>query len=275
MPGRLGLIAGGGDLPVRLLDACRASGREVFVVALEGQAAPALVGSDTPHAWARIGAAGRIVDLLREAGVEELIMAGKVVRPSLAALRPDWRALKFLAARGGRLGGDDDILSAVIQAIEREEGIRVVSPAAVLGDLAAPRGPLGRCRPGAEDDADIVLGLAAARQLGALDVGQAVVVQHGLVLGVEAGEGTDQLLARCAGLRRDGPGGVLVKLKKPRQERRADLPTIGPATVHAAADAGLEGIAVHAGNCMIIEQQAVIAAADHAGLFVLGVDGRE
>ena len=99
-------------------------------------------------------------------------------------------------------------------------------------------------------------------------------MQHGLVLGVEAVEGTDQLLARCAGLRRDGPGGVLVKLKKPRQERRADLPTIGPATVRAAAEAGLAGIAVHAGNCIIVDRQDVVEAADRRGLFVVGVSAR-
>jgi hypothetical protein len=272
MPGRLGLIAGGGDLPVRLLDACRASGREVFVVALEGQAAPSLVGSDTPHAWARIGAAGRIVDLLRQAGVEELIMAGKVERPSLAALRPDWRALKFLAARGGRLGSDDDFLSSIIRAIEREEGIRVVSPTAVLGDLAAPWGPLGRCRPDAEDDADIALGLGAARQLGALDIGQAVVVQQGRVLALEAVEGTDGLIARAGALQQPGRAGILVKIPKPQQELRADPPTIGPETIRQVGAARLGGVALAAGATLVLDRAEVIRLADAAGIFVVGVD---
>lgn len=272
MPGRLGLIAGGGDLPVRLLDACRAIGREVFVVALEGQAAPSLVGAETPHAWARIGAAGRIVTLLREAGVEELIMAGKVERPSLAQLRPDWRALKFLAARGGRLGSDDDFLSSVIRAIEREEGFRVVSPAAVLVDLAAPLGPLGRCRPSDEDDADIALGIAAARQLGALDIGQAAVVQQGRVLGLEAAEGTDALIARAGALQLPGRPAVLVKIPKPQQDNRADPPTIGPQTIREAAAAGLGGIAIAAGGTLLLDRAEVVRLADAAGLFVVGVD---
>jgi DUF1009 family protein len=149
----------------------------------------------------------------------------------------------------------------------------VIGADEVIAALLAPAGLLTGAAPDAAAEGDIALGIRVAARLGELDIGQAVVVQHGLVLGVEAVEGTDQLLARCARLRRAGSGGVLVKLKKPKQERRADLPTIGPATVRAAAAAGLEGIAVHAGNCMIIEQQCVIDAADRAGLFVIGVDG--
>jgi DUF1009 family protein len=272
MPGRLGLIAGGGDLPSRLLDACRARGREVFVVALEGQAAPTLVGSDTPHAWARLGAAGRIVALLREAGVDELVMAGKVVRPSLGALRPDWRAIKFLAARGGRLGGDDDLLSTIIQAIEAEEGIRVVSAASLLADLPAPHGALGRHRPSSDDVADIALGLAAARRLGELDIGQAAVVQQGSVLALEDEEGTDVLVERAGVLQQPGRGAILVKVCKPQQEVRADPPVIGPETIRRAAAAGFAGIAVDAGGTLVLDRAEVVRLADAAGLFVVGID---
>lgn len=270
--GRLGLIAGGGVLPLRLLDACRASGREVFVVALEGQASPSLVDAGIPHAWARIGAAGRIVSLLHEAGVEELVMAGKVERPSLAELRPDWRAIKFLAGRGGRLGGDDDLLSAMIRAIEREEGIRVVSPTAVFAELAAAPGPFGRHRPSTEDEADIAVGLAAARQLGRLDVGQAVVVQEGRVLAVEAAEGTDALIARAGLLQRPGRPGILVKSPKPQQQMRADPPTIGPQTIVCVVEAKLGGVAVAAGGTLVLDRAEVIRLADAAGIFVVGVE---
>jgi DUF1009 family protein len=178
----------------------------------------------------------------------------------------------------GKLGlgagqGDDRLFKLIVGELEGE-GFRVIGADEVVGALLAPMGLLTRAAPDHAAERDIAQGVAVALRLGELDVGQAVVVQHGLVLGVEAVEGTDQLLARCAGLRRDGPGGVLVKLKKPRQERRADLPTIGPATVRAAADAGLAGVAVHGGNCMIIDQQSVIAAADRLNLFVIGVSGR-
>jgi hypothetical protein len=134
-----------------------------------------------------------------------------------------------------------------------------------------PEGPLGRLRPSPEAEADVARGIAVARALGALDIGQAVVVQQGLVLGVEAIEGTDELLRRCAALRRDGPGGVLVKLAKPGQEARVDRPTIGPRTVALAAEAGLQGIAAEAGATLLIDRDELIRAADRAGLFVVGV----
>ncbi len=271
MAGRLGLIAGRGDLPLRLLDACRAAGREVFVIALEGQAAATLVDAGTPHAWARVGAAGRIIALLRAARVEELVMAGKVERPTLAELRPDWRAVRFLARRGGRLGGDDDLLAAIVDSIEREEGIRVIAPEAVLDELPAPVGVLGRCRPDAADEADIDLGMAAAVRLGARDVGQAVVVQQGRVLGLEDAEGTDALIARAGALQLSGRPGILVKIRKPQQDSRSDPPVIGPQTIHQAAAAGLGGIAVEAGGTLLLDRAETIRLADTAGLFLVGV----
>ena len=134
-----------------------------------------------------------------------------------------------------------------------------------------PEGPLGRIRPDEVSQADIERGLRVARTLGVLDIGQAVIVQQGLVLGVEAIEGTDELLRRCAALRREGPGGVLVKIEKPGQDPRADRPTIGLRTVLLAAEAGLQGIAVEANATIVLDHDEVIRAADHAGLFVVGL----
>jgi UDP-2,3-diacylglucosamine hydrolase len=270
--GRLGIIAGGGGLPRRLVEACRQAGRDVFVLALEGAAEPETVG-DVAHAWCPIGAAGRGLALLRDNGVKELVLAGGVRRPSLAALRPDWRAAKFFARVGYRALGDDGLLSAVVAELERE-GFQVVGPDQVLGAGLAPEGPYGRIRPDALATADIAHGERIARALGGLDIGQAVVVQQGLVLGVEAIEGTDELIRRCAALRREGPGGVLVKVEKPGQEQRADRPTIGPRTVALAAEAGLRGIAVEAGATIVLDRGEVVAAADRAGLFVLGIRRR-
>jgi DUF1009 family protein len=147
----------------------------------------------------------------------------------------------------------------------------VLGADALIGQALAPEGPLTVLRPDAGALRDIALGVEVVARLGDLDIGQAAVVQLGVVLGAEAIEGTDALLARCAALRRPGPGGVLVKLKKPAQERRADLPTIGPDTVRIAAEAGLAGIAVHAGHSLIIAREQVAAAADRAGLFVIGI----
>jgi len=242
----------------------------VFVLGFAGAADPEHF-REVPHATIRLGAAAEGLRILRENGVEELVMAGPVRRPSLASLMPDWRAAKFFARIGLRALGDDGLLSAIIKELE-VEGFRVVGVDSVLGGLIAPKGPVGCIEPDQQANLDIARGLEGVRALGALDVGQAAVVQQGLVLGVEAVDGTDALIARAGELRREGPGGVLVKLAKPGQERRADLPTIGVRTVEACARAGLRGIAIEAGASLIVDRAAVAAAADDAGLFVIGVE---
>ncbi len=267
MAGKLGILAGAGELPLRVIEACRAVNRPVFVLALEGSCElPTVTGVE--HAWIRLGAAGAGLRLLHAHGVEELLMAGGVHRPSLWALRPDWRALQFLARIGFRAladFGDDALFRAIIAEFERE-GFRVVGVDSILAKLLAPLGPLGAHRPDAEAEADIATGLALARAHGARDLGQAVIVNHGGVVGVERRDGTDALIRRCAGSR-----GVLVKMAKPGQDRRADLPAIGPGTVAAVAQAGLSGIAIEADATLVLDRDAAIAAADHAGIFVVGV----
>jgi UDP-2,3-diacylglucosamine hydrolase len=269
MAGRLGIVAGDGGLPRRLIESCRADGRDVFVLALEGAADPATL-RDVPHAWCRIGAASTGLALLRENDVTELVLAGGIRRPSLAALRPDWRAAKLFARIGYRALGDDGLLSAVVEELEHE-GFRVIGADQLLDRELVSEGPLGKILPDKQSEADIDHGLLVARTLGALDIGQAVIVQQGLVLGVEAIEGTDELLRRCAALRRDGPGGVLVKVEKPGQERRADRPTIGLQTVGLAAKTGLCGIAVEAHATIVLDRDEVVGAADRTGLFLVGV----
>jgi hypothetical protein len=266
---RLAIFAGGGDLPARLAEAARGAGREVFMVAFEGHTAPAAVAG-VPHLWSRFGAASAILEFLHGNGVTELVFAGPVRRPSIPEIMPDWRATKFLAKVGTRALGDDGFLRAITRGLE-DEGFRVVGIQDILRDLLAPAGPLGALVPDATAEADIVRGIEVARIVGALDVGQAVVVQQGLVLGVEAIEGTDALIARCGSLRREGAGGVLVKVKKPQQDRRLDLPTVGVRTVAAAAAAGLRGIAIEAGGTLVMDRPALVAEADAAGLFVVGV----
>jgi hypothetical protein len=268
MAPKLGIIAGSGALPKQLVEKCRMTGRDCFVLAFEGETDPAcVIGVD--HLWSRLGAAARNFGAMRQAGVREVVMAGGVRRPSLTGLRPDWRAAQFFARIGLRALGDDGLLSAVIKELERE-GFTLIGVESVLDDALAPDGPFGRIRPDAQAQADIAHGFRVAAALGTLDIGQAVVVQQGMVLGVEAIEGTDALIHRCAALKRDGLGGVLVKAKKPDQERRADLPTIGPQTVDAAHEAGLRGIAVEAWSTLVIERPAMTAAADRLGLFIIG-----
>lgn len=268
MTGKLGIIAGGGPLPARIVEICRRTDRPVFVLALEGHTDRATV-RDAEHIWIRLGAAGSAIDLLHAAAVEELVLVGPITRPSLPQLRPDLRTMQLLAKIGASVLGDDGLLRAIVGVLEAE-GFRVVGVEDLLRDLLVPEGTLGRHAPDAEAEADIRRGIHVAKALGTVDVGQAVVVQQGLVLGVEAIEGTDALLSRVSALRREGPGGVLVKVKKPGQERRVDLPTIGVETVEKAHAAGLRGIAVQSSGGLIVDRDAVVRAADAAGLFVVG-----
>ena len=270
MAAKLGIIAGGGDLPRILIEACRSSGREFFVFALKNHA-DAPVIDDVPHAWLRLGAAGEALKLANDHGIEEIVMCGRVARPSLSGLRPDWRALRFVMRVMGKSLGDDGLLRCVIDEIE-SEGLKVVAPDSILTDLKPEIGPLGRHVPDDTAVRDIDRGRTVLDALSGADVGQAVVVQDGLVLGIEAIEGTDALLERCAALRRDGDGGVLVKLQKRGQEERIDLPTIGPETVRRAAGAGLRGIAIQAGGTLVLDRDETVRLADEAGIFVMAID---
>jgi len=270
----LGILAGGGPLPGRVAAAAEAAGRGVFLVGLEGFAEPAVL-APYPHGWARLAAAGRILGLLRAQGCTEVVLVGPVRRPSLLDLRPDAEGARLLARIGrAAFGGDDGFLAAIVRVLA-DEGFRVLGAHEVLTEAVAPRGLLGRHAPDAAALADIARAVMVVRALGMVDVGQGCVVQQGIVLAVEAIEGTDAMLARAAGLRRPGPGGVLVKLVKPGQDRRADLPTIGPRTLRAAAEAGLRGVAVEAGGTLLTDRSGLEAAADAAGLFLLGIEPTE
>jgi DUF1009 family protein len=266
----LGILAGGGRLPARVAAAARAAGREVFVVGLEGFADPAML-APWPNEFIRIGAAGRILAALRARGCSDLILIGTVRRPSMLDLRPDGEGVRILARIGrAAFAGDDGLLAAVVRVLG-EEGFRVLGAHEVLNEALGPAGLLSRTEPDALAMADVRRGIAVVRALGNVDVGQGCVVQQGMVLAVEAAEGTDAMLSRCAGLARPGPGGVLVKLVKSGQDRRTDMPTIGPATVAAAAAARLRGVAFEAGGTILAEREATIAATDVAGLFLLGL----
>ncbi len=273
-PRSLGILAGGGRLPHQVAAAARAAGRAVFVVGLEGFVDRAWLG-DWPHEIIRMGAAGRILAALRAQVCQDVVLIGPVRRPSFFDMRPDADGARLLARVGrAAFSGDDGLLAAVIKVLG-EEGFRVIGAHEILEEALGPRGLLTRAEPDAAAMSDIARGIAVARALGAADVGQGCVVQEGVVLAVEATEGTDAMLSRCGPLRHSGPGGVLVKIVKPGQERRADLPTLGPDTVAMAAAAGLRGIAFEAGGAILVDRAATIAAADKAGLFLLGLDPDE
>ena len=270
MTDTLGILAGGGPLPRRLIETCQGRGQGVFVVAFEGHTEAATVAG-VDHHWVRLGAALDALEPLQSAGVRRLTMIGPIKRPGLKELKPDFRTVKFLARVGAKSLGDDGLLKSILKELEAR-GFELIGAEEIMQDCLARRGCYGRHAPDAQALSDIERGLSVVKALGKVDVGQAAVVQEGIVLAVEAAEGTDALLRRCKDLRRAGPGGVLVKIKKPGQEGRADLPTIGLQTLRGAIEAGLAGIAVEAGGTLVIDSEALTAQADDAGLFVVGVE---
>ena len=268
----LGIIAGGGDLPRRVAETSRASGRAVAVVALEGFADAWF--ESFQHVRAGVGEIGKMIAFFRAKEVATVTFAGLVRRPNFSSIRLDARGAALLPrAVAAALRGDDALLRVVIGVFEAE-GFAIASPESLDGDLLARPGPLGAFSPAAEHDADIQKGFEAARAIGALDIGQAAVVCGGLVLALEAQEGTDRMLERVADLApeiRGEPGrrrGVLVKAAKPGQDRRIDLPTLGAETVARVERAGLAGVALEAGGALIVDREAVRRLADAAGLFV-------
>lgn len=268
MAPKLGILAGDGDLPVKLVEVCRATGREIFVVVFNGESNPACVDG-VPHVWLDLGAVGSVIRALKEAECRDVVLAGPIRRPRLTSMRLDGRGAA-LVPRLLRARGDDALLTVVIDELEGE-GFNVVGADDVFSGLLAAEGVLGARRPDAGEWDDIARGVEVVRAIGAIDVGQAAVVHDGYVLGVEAAEGTDALVDRVAALRRGERGGVLAKLRKPGQDRRADLPTIGIGTIERASAAGLAGIAVEAGETLVLDLEAVIDGADAAGLFLVGV----
>ncbi len=267
---KLGIVAGGGILPQLLIKHCIAQNRPFFVLAIENNADRAIFTPDIPHQWIRIGQAGTGFKRFAEEQVTEVVLIGTIHRPSLSDLVPDLRTAAFFARIGMKSLGDDGILRAVVKEIE-SENMRVVGIHEVMPELLVKEGLLTKSKPDKQALADIKRGAEVAYELGRLDVGQSVIVQQGLVLGVEGIEGTDELIKRCGVYQRKGVGGVLVKLRKPQQDMRIDLPTIGTRTIEALHQTGMRGIAIHAGNALMVNEPEVLALADKYGMFIMGI----
>ncbi|MEM9495180.1 MAG: UDP-2,3-diacylglucosamine diphosphatase LpxI [Pseudomonadota bacterium] len=269
---KLGIIAGGGDLPVRIAAFSERSGSSFHVIRLDG-ADDALRAEHIPGDDCAIGEAGKILRILKQQNCDAVVFAGVVKRPDFSTLKADWRGAAMLpkvVAAAAR--GDGALLNVLVETVE-SEGMFVVGAEEAMGDLAAPAGALGAVVPSPENLDDMRKAASVVRALGAFDIGQGAVVARGLVLAVEAAEGTDAMLARCGDLPSSlAAGGVLVKRPKPGQELRVDLPVIGPQTVRCAAAAGLAGVAIEAGVAIVIDRSEVIALADAAKLFVYGFD---
>lgn len=276
---KLGLFAGGGALPARIARACRARNWPVYILHITQDTDEGL--ADYPGKKIRIGAVGAAFEALRREGCDAVMLAGIVRRPDFQTLMPDLKGAALLPrVLAAATKGDDALLSCLVKLLE-EEGFAVIGADEVLGDLIAGEGALNSLKPTADDMKDIARGADVVGMLGRLDVGQGAIVCREYVLAVEAAEGTDAMLERCARLPQEIRGapdarrGVLVKAPKPGQERRVDLPVVGVRTIELAAQAGLAGVAVEAGGAIIIDGDAVLRAADAHGLFVYGAPCRD
>jgi len=273
----IAIICGGGSFPAAVADAIARSGRRPVMFAIKGWADAASVERYAHH-WMALGQVGRFFRLAQAEQCREAVFIGTLLRPAISQIRLDWQTIKMMPRIvRAYAGGDDRLLSGAARLIE-EGGLRIIGVKDVAPDIVVPQGTLGRHEPSARDRADIARALDLIAALGPFDVGQAAVVAANRVLAVEAADGTDNMLSRVAELRLKGRVttpqgvGVLVKAPKPDQDRRFDLPAIGPQTVANVAAAGLGVIAVAAGDTMIADAAEVIAAADRAKIFVIGVD---
>lgn len=269
----LAIIAGGGGVPLVVARAARASGRQVVILAIQGEADAAIEAY--PHHWVRWGEIGRLFDLLAREKVDEIVICGAVNRPDFSAIRVDLGTIlslpKILSLM---VGGDDTVLKNVVRFLE-DRHFRVVGAHEIAPELMVSDGFGGAVKPRREDLADVAVGIRANRALGPLDIGQAVVAIGGRVVAVEGIEGTDEMIARVADLRQRGRikasarTGVLVKAAKPQQDLRVDMPTVGPRTVEAVARAGLAGLAIEAGRMMVVDPEETIRVADAHRLFLI------
>ncbi len=262
---KLGILAGRGALPRQLAETCVANGQPVFIVDLEGAASD--WAGNFPHLRVSLGQVGKLLAVLKQEGCDSIAMAGGLSRPGLTSVRFDWKGVTFLP-RVAQLfrKGDDGLLSGIAGLFE-EEGFKIYGPDAFLTSAIAESGTLTGETPDAKARSEIALALNILNALAPFDVGQGVVVADGHCLAVEAAEGTAAMLARVAALRKS-PGGVLVKIPKAGQDRRLDLPAIGPETIHAAHKAGLAGIALAAGGVFILDRAETLTLAREKSIFI-------
>ena len=275
--GRLAIVAGGGFLPLYVAEAARAAGENPFILRLKNEADQQWQGFDS--AVIGVGDMAGLSSLLKTNAIDRVVLSGGVKRrPAFGEIRVNFKSLlKLPMAVKTLLGGGDDVVLKMVIGLIEAQGCHVIGAHEIAPDLLAETGSIGTVSPSADDWRDITRGAEAAEALGRLDVGQGAVAVGGRIVALEGVEGTDAMLERVAHLRAEKRisqhrKGVLVKLCKPQQDVRADLPSIGRSTIENAKRAGLAGIAVEAGRALVIEREALIRAANEAGLFVVGID---
>lgn len=267
---RLGIITAKGNLSKKLIESVR-NKFDLFIVALNGETNPDLV-KDMDHVWISLGEIGKAVDAMKTAGVDKVVFVGSLQKPDIFSLKLDVLGTKLLAKMAkDKFFGDNKLLSVLTNFLE-EQNFKVVGVHEILKDLVVEASNFTKVSPNSQDQADIDLAVKVVTQLGQLDVGQGAIVQDGVVLGVEAIEGTDKLIRRCGEMKyTHNHSGVLVKLSKPGQELRMDLPTIGIETIRNIHKAGFKGIAIEANRAIFLDQEESIKYADKHGMFIISL----
>ena len=270
METNLCVIAGGGILPRKLADNFDPSGDRIFFLAFRNVTDPEVVAG-RHHEWLELGEVQKAIDAMHRNNVDKVVMAGPIQRPALSSLALDIRALKMLAKGGLKAFGDDGLLSLVAKEIEKE-GIKVIGIDQILSGVLTKEGLLAGPAPTKISWDDIKRGLQVLNSLGPCDVGQSIAVQEGIVLAIEAIEGTDQMIERAGSLQRNVSGPILIKISKTNQDKRVDLPTAGPETINNAIRSGFQGLALEANNSLLLDKDRVIEIAEKNSFFVIGVD---
>ena len=266
---KLAIIAGNGSIPFYLIEECKKVGREYCLIIIEGHGKELSEKYD-PDYIVSLSKMGRAVKYVKNIGIKHILMVGGVKRPSLKNIIPDLWTAKFLTTISSKVSGDNSVLSKLTKALERE-GFIIVAPEEVLPNLICPKGTLGKVKPNQQNNEDISTGYRIAKIIGANDIGQSIIIENGLVIAVEAAEGTDRMIKRSLNLKKEKKAGVLIKVIKPMQDKRIDRPVIGIDTIKAVKKAGLDGIALESNEILILNYSDVILYADEEGLFVEGI----
>lgn len=264
---RYGLIAGNGRFPFLVLEAARSRGVAMVVAAIREETDPAIAALGAPVHWLGLGQLGKLIDLFHREGIRRAIMAGQVQHKQIFSnIRPDWRLLKVLGSLAVK--NTDSLIGGVARVL-RDEGIELESSTQFLAPLLAGKGPLTRRAPDARERADIDYGLRLARHVAAMDIGQSVVIADCACVAVEAMEGTDAALRRAATLAVGRPL-TLIKVAKPNQDVRFDVPVVGATTIEAMRETHATALAVEAGITLLLDRDPLLAAADAAGIAIVG-----
>lgn len=268
--GKLGIVCGGGELPVRVITAAKQQNIPLVIAAIKGVTNKALVNHHN-HFWISLGQVGALLDNFTQHGVTHICFAGAIKRPSILSLKLDNLGKELFKQYFAKVGGDNSLLSLIVNLFETRYGFKVVGAHAIDKSIIADIFPT-QVIP-SNYGLDIKLGFKIAKQIGSLDIGQSLVIQQQMIIAVEAVEGTDNLIKRSKYLlKKAGSKGILIKVKKPNQETRIDLPTIGINTIKNIKKAGLAGIAVEKGSTIILNPKEIISYANKYNLFLVAID---